>query len=83
MGDAVLFATLASSAYSTIRLAYTFKKGMLKGLTIRAGCTNLFDKMPPPAPAVWTDSNADIGTYGCLGRVLYIDASYKFGSASR
>lgn len=52
--------------------------GWLKGLTVRAGVNNVFNRMPPPSPASWTDANADTGTYGALGRVLYVDASYKF-----
>jgi len=59
-------------------LGYSFRKGALKGLTLRVGCNNLFNRMPPTAPDTWTDANADIGTYGYLGRVLYVDASYKF-----
>ncbi len=50
----------------------------LGGLTLRVGINNLFDRMPPLAPNAWTDSNADTGTYGDLGRVVYMDASYKF-----
>lgn len=61
-----------------IAVGYSFKKGILKGMTVRAGCNNVFDKMPPLAPTAWTDANADTGTYGCLGRVLYVDVSYKF-----
>ena len=59
-------------------LGYTFRKGALKGLAVRAGCNNIFNRMPPSAPDTWTDASADIGTYAYLGRVLYIDASYKF-----
>ena len=50
----------------------------LKGLTVRVGVNNIFDRMPPLAPAAWTDANADTSTYGALGRVVYVDASYKF-----
>ena len=50
----------------------------LKGLTVRAGVNNVFDRMPPLAPAAWTDANADTSTYGALGRVVYVDVSYKF-----
>ena len=58
---------------------YRFSQGRaLKGLTIRAGVNNLFDRMPPLAPNAWTDANADTATYGALGRVVYVDVSYKF-----
>lgn len=50
----------------------------LKGLTIGAGINNVGNRMPPLAPAAWTDSGADTGTYGELGRVVYVDVSYKF-----
>ena len=50
----------------------------LKGLTVRVGVNNIFNRMPPLAPAAWTDANADTATYGSLGRVVYVDASYKF-----
>lgn len=50
----------------------------LKGLTIGAGINNVGNRMPPLAPAAWTDSSADTGTYGELGRVVYVDVSYKF-----
>jgi iron complex outermembrane receptor protein len=63
--------------------AYSFKGGegfakYLDGVTIRGGISNLTDRMPPMAKSGWTDANADTGTYGALGRVFYVDASYKF-----
>jgi outer membrane receptor protein involved in Fe transport len=59
-------------------LGRAIRKGALKGLAVRVGCNNIFNRMPPLARDTWTDANADIGTYGYLGRVIYIDASYKF-----
>lgn len=50
----------------------------LNQLTLQIGANNLFNKMPPRAPSAWTDANADSATYGALGRVLYVNASYKF-----
>ena len=70
------------SSFTSVDLfgRYRVSRGprVLKGLTIRAGVNNLFDRMPPLAPAAWTDANADTGTYGALGRVVYVDVSYKF-----
>jgi iron complex outermembrane receptor protein len=58
---------------------YTFRGvKWLDGLTLRLGVNNVFDRMPPLAGSSWTDANADTATYGCLGRVIYVDASYKF-----
>ncbi len=50
----------------------------MDGLTLRVGVNNVLNRMPPLAASSWTDANADIGTYGYLGRVIYVDASYKF-----
>jgi outer membrane receptor protein involved in Fe transport len=52
------------------------------GLTIRAGVTNLFNRMPPPAllsyPASKGNSYADTATYSPIGRLLYVSASVRF-----
>ena len=58
-------------------VGYTFRKGVLKGLTARVGCNNVFNRMPPVA-WTWDDCFADIGTYGAHGRVVYVDVSFKF-----
>lgn len=64
-------------------VGYQFRGGtgmlsVLDGLTVRVGSTNLFDKEPPLAAASWTDHNADTGTYGAIGRTIYLDVSLKF-----
>ncbi len=48
------------------------------GVMIRVGATNVFDREPPMAATSWTDSNVDTATYGTHGRVLYVDARFKF-----
>lgn len=53
-------------------------RGLTNGLTVRVGVNNVTNEMPPLAPASWTDANADTSTYGMLGRVYFVDASYKF-----
>jgi iron complex outermembrane receptor protein len=54
----------------------------LHGLTIRAGVTNLFNRMPPPAllsyPASKGNSYADTATYSPIGRLVYVSASVRF-----
>jgi len=60
-----------------LAVGYNFRKGPLKGMSVRVGCNNVFNRMPPVA-YTWNDSNADVGTYGCYGRVFFINASYKF-----
>ncbi len=62
-----------------------------KGLTITAGVNNLFDALPPvstninPAAGAnagataWrAENNADVGTYGAIGRLFYVSAALKF-----
>lgn len=63
--------------------SYKFEGGSgwrryVDGLTVRVGVNNVTDEMPPLADASWTDANADVGTYGFLGRVIFVDASYRF-----
>lgn len=77
--DADPAASVASFTSFDLFGSYRFPRNIiLKGLIIRAGVNNVFDRMPPLAPAAWTDANADTGTYGALGRVVYIDVSYQF-----
>ncbi|WP_295636119.1 TonB-dependent receptor [Novosphingobium sp.] len=62
-----------------------------KGLTITAGVNNLFNRMPPvstninPAAGAnagataWrAENNTDVGTYGAIGRLIYVSAAVKF-----
>ena len=58
--------------------SYNIKSSWLKNLKVTLGVNNIFNKMPPLAPNAFTDANADIGTYGAIGRFFYVDASYKF-----
>ncbi len=67
------------------------KEAGAHGLTVTAGVNNLFDRMPPistninPAAGAssvataWrSENNTDTGTYGAIGRLLYIQAAFKF-----
>lgn len=58
--------------------SYNIKSSWLKNLKVTLGVNNIFNEMPPLAPNAFTDANADIGTYGAIGRFFYVDASYKF-----
>lgn len=59
---------------------YTFGPNvrLLRGLTVTLGVNNLFDEAPPAAAGTFTESNADIATYGAVGRLLYVDLKYRF-----
>ncbi|HLQ14020.1 MAG TPA: TonB-dependent receptor plug domain-containing protein [Steroidobacteraceae bacterium] len=61
-----------------------------KGVTVTAGINNLFDEMPPvstninPAAGAatgataWrTENNTDVSTYGAIGRLVYLSASFR------
>jgi iron complex outermembrane receptor protein len=60
--------------------AYTFGSDVkwLNGLTVRVGANNVFNESPPMAKGTFTESNADIATYGAIGRLFFIEAKYKF-----
>jgi iron complex outermembrane receptor protein len=48
-------------------------------LKVTVGVNNVADTLPPLAPNVFPDTNADVGTYdGAVGRMWYVNASYKF-----
>jgi hypothetical protein len=38
----------------------------------------VFNRNPPPAYNAMADSYVDAGTYGVVGRMLYVDANIKF-----
>jgi iron complex outermembrane receptor protein len=63
-----------------VSAAYTFGSEfkLLKGLTLRVGANNVFNESPPMAQGTFTEANADTATYGALGRVMFIEAKYKF-----
>lgn len=73
------------ASFTSFDLALSYDLGHLNaskwldGLKITIGANNVFNKMPPLAPLSFSDTNADIGTYGgAVGRMLYVNASYKF-----
>jgi iron complex outermembrane receptor protein len=61
-------------------VGYTFSSDnrYLSGLKVTIGANNVFNKFAPLDPATFTDANADIATYGAIGRLIYLKAQYKF-----
>jgi len=57
-------------------VAYSFRKGSLKGLKVRVGVNNVFDESPPFYPA--SSSGYDSSYASARGRMTYIDVGYKF-----
>ena len=65
-----------SVAYDLTKMNYPRWMGKL---TLRVGVNNVFNKMPPLAPNAFPSTNVDIGTYnGAVGRLYFVDASYRF-----
>ncbi len=50
----------------------------LSGAKFTLGVNNVFNRFGPLDPATFTDSNVDTGTYGALGRFVYVDCKIKF-----
>lgn len=70
-------------SYYTIDLAvgYSFTgdgSSVLDGLRVRVGVNNLTNEMPPLAPELYSEANADIATYDPIGRLFFIEAGYRF-----
>jgi len=76
-----------------LRLGWTSNKEDTKGkgLRITAGVNNLFNQLPPistninpgagaanGATAWRLENNADTGTYGAIGRLIWVSAGFKF-----
>ncbi len=76
-----------------LRLTYHLDvgEGPTRGLSVTAGVNNLFDEMPPVSTNIsptagaaagataWrAENNADVSTYGAIGRLIYISAAVKF-----
>jgi iron complex outermembrane receptor protein len=75
--------TVASYDQYDVVLGYDFSRlhfsPWLDRLSVRIGANNVFNYMPPVAPYRLQLTLADTGTYnGAIGRLFYVDASYKF-----
>ena len=68
------------TAYSTFDVAgsWRFDRRWLRGCKLTLGVANLFNEMPPLAPDAFPESNVDLGTYPAVGRLFYVNATYKF-----
>jgi hypothetical protein len=48
-------------------------------MKLRVGVNNAFNEMPPVAMNAFPATNADTGDYnGPIGRLYFVDASYRF-----
>jgi iron complex outermembrane receptor protein len=61
-------------------VSYTFgaKNKWMSGAKVSLGANNVFNKFGPEDPTIFSDSNVDTGTYGAMGRFIYIDVKFKF-----
>lgn len=69
-------------AFNTIDVGvgYTFGSSSrwFDGFSVRVGANNVFNEMPPSARVTFANGNADLATYGAVGRLIYMEARYKF-----
>jgi iron complex outermembrane receptor protein len=77
-GESVKYYTSWDAAVS-----YTFSQAdwggqYLKGLELRVGCNDLFDRQPSNDYDTFSTDDADISTYSPLSRFVYVEGKYKF-----
>src|SRR5690606_25687948 len=68
---------LDATTYVDLSAGYSFKEGMLDGLSLRAGVVNLTDEDPVLFPS-YQQSNTDPTVYDVLGQRYYFNVNYKF-----
>lgn len=63
-----------------VSFRYTFgnEARWLSGMQLRVGANNVFNEKPPSAKGTFTESNADIATYGAIGRLIFVEARFRF-----
>lgn len=63
-----------------VAVAYNFDSRwkLLNGLQLKIGATNVFNESAPSAQGTFSESNADIATYGAVGRFIYMEAKLRF-----
>jgi len=70
------------NAFTTLDLLFSDTFGAevpyLAGSKITVGCNNVFNRFGNKDPNTFTDSNVDTGTFGAVGRFLYVDIKVKF-----
>jgi iron complex outermembrane recepter protein len=57
------------------RVAYDWEFLSERHLKAAVGINNITNRMPPTAPRTFTDNNADVATYGPIGRLVYATVS--------
>lgn len=66
------------------QISYTIGKdttgalSLLRNLKFTVGVNNVFDEMPPVAKQAFVEANADIATYGAVGRLVFASAQLRF-----
>lgn len=68
---------LSSRQYLDLTMGYAFDSGLLEGLSLRAGITNLADEQPVIYPS-WVEANTAPSIYDVLGRRYFLRATYAF-----
>jgi iron complex outermembrane receptor protein len=68
---------LPSRQYFDLALGYSFNSGVLRGLSLNGGITNLADQEPVIYPS-YAEANTDPSVYDVLGRRYFLRAKYKF-----
>ena len=63
-----------------VAVAYNFGSEwkLLNGLQLKVGATNVFNESAPSAKGTFSESNADIATYGAIGRFMFVEAKIRF-----
>jgi outer membrane receptor protein involved in Fe transport len=61
--------------YVDLTVAYEYDSGLLDGLTIRAGITNVFDEQPPIFPSS-QQANTDPSVFDVIGRRYWVRLNY-------
>jgi iron complex outermembrane receptor protein len=75
--------TVGSFCAIDLGVAYDFghlhQYKALEGLKVTFGVNNVANRLPPLAPNVFPNTNADVGTYdGAIGRMFYVEGKYSF-----
>jgi iron complex outermembrane recepter protein len=69
-------------AFNTVDIGFGYTFGSssrwFNGFAVRIGANNVFNEMPPSAKVTFANGNADLATYGAVGRLIYVEAKYKF-----
>jgi len=82
LGDGTERRPFSTRTYDAFDVAVTcsldLQKRWLKRLYVVAGVDNIFNRMPPYSGGYFASNNADTGTYSPIGRLVYVEAKYRF-----